>query len=122
MSLFSSATNSMSPSGDLGPARITSSRRQTSDVSWSKPATEPNLRMASNATRRPQPRLKWTREGLALVSPRRGAAPLPTDAVAATRQRFVGRRPQTRIHLTENGRKAWLAWLDRMQALMRAAE
>ena len=88
MSLFSSAQ----PSGDLGPARITSSRRQTSDVSWSKPATEPNLRMASNATRRPQPRLKWTREGLALVSPRRVAAPpLPTDADAATRQRFVGR-------------------------------
>ena len=89
MTLFSSAT----PSGDLGPARITSSRRQTSDVSWSKPATDaPNLRLASDATRRPQPRLKWTREGLALVSPRRVAAPpLPTDADAATRQRVVGR-------------------------------
>lgn len=37
-------------------------------------------------------------------------------------KRFVGRKPQTRAHLTELGRKAWLAWLDRMQALMRAAE
>ena len=35
---------------------------------------------------------------------------------------FVGRKPQTRIHLTEAGRKAWLAWLDRMQSLMKAAE
>lgn len=37
-------------------------------------------------------------------------------------KRFVGKRPQTRAHLTNIGRKAWLAWLDRMQALMRAAE
>ena len=37
-------------------------------------------------------------------------------------KRFVGRRPQTRIHLTEPGRKAWMVWLDRMQSLMRAAE
>ena len=36
-------------------------------------------------------------------------------------KRVVG-RPQTRIHLTKSGRAAWLAWLDRMQALMRAAE
>ncbi|MEZ6000184.1 winged helix-turn-helix domain-containing protein [Hyphomonas sp.] len=35
---------------------------------------------------------------------------------------FVGRRPQTRVHLTEAGRKAWLVWLDRMQSLMKAAE
>ncbi|KCZ50591.1 winged helix-turn-helix domain-containing protein [Hyphomonas pacifica] len=35
---------------------------------------------------------------------------------------FVGRKPQTRVHLTDTGRKAWLAWLDRMQALMKAAE
>ncbi|MBR9808559.1 MAG: transcriptional regulator [Alphaproteobacteria bacterium] len=35
---------------------------------------------------------------------------------------FVGRKPQTRVHLTDMGRKAWLAWLDRMQALMKAAE
>lgn len=37
-------------------------------------------------------------------------------------KRFVGRRPQTRIFLTDAGRKAWLAWIDRMQGLMRAAE
>jgi len=37
-------------------------------------------------------------------------------------KRFVGRRPQTRAHLTPAGRKAWLAWLDHMRALINAAE
>lgn len=37
-------------------------------------------------------------------------------------KRFVGKRPQTRIHLTDKGRRAWLAWIDRMQGLIRAAE
>jgi DNA-binding MarR family transcriptional regulator len=37
-------------------------------------------------------------------------------------KRFVGKRPQTRVFLTEAGRSAWLAWLDRMQALIRASE
>ena len=37
-------------------------------------------------------------------------------------KRFVGRRPQTRVFLTDTGRKAWLTWIDRMQGLMRAAE
>lgn len=37
-------------------------------------------------------------------------------------KRFVGRRPQTRVFLTEDGRNAWLVWIDRMQGLMRAAE
>lgn len=37
-------------------------------------------------------------------------------------KRFVGRKPQTRIHLTPAGRTAWLAWLARMDAIMRAAE
>ena len=37
-------------------------------------------------------------------------------------KRFVGRRPQTRVFLTDDGRKAWLIWIDRMQGLMRAAE
>jgi DNA-binding MarR family transcriptional regulator len=37
-------------------------------------------------------------------------------------KRFVGRRPQTRVHLTEAGRKGWLTWLERMQALIKAAE
>lgn len=37
-------------------------------------------------------------------------------------KRFEGRRPQTRVHLTDSGRKAWLAYLDRMRALLDAAE
>ncbi|PKP81214.1 MAG: transcriptional regulator [Alphaproteobacteria bacterium HGW-Alphaproteobacteria-18] len=37
-------------------------------------------------------------------------------------KRFVGKKPQTRVYLTETGRKAWLAWLARMDAIMRAAE
>lgn len=37
-------------------------------------------------------------------------------------KRFVGRRPQTRVHLTGKGRAAWMAWLDQMRALMEAAE
>ena len=40
----------------------------------------------------------------------------------AQEKRFVGRRPQTRIHLTEAGRTAWVAWIDRMRGLMDAAE
>ncbi len=37
-------------------------------------------------------------------------------------KRFVGRRPQTRVFMTDAGRKAWLAWITNMQHLMRAAE
>ena len=37
-------------------------------------------------------------------------------------KRFVGKRPQTRVFLTDTGRKAWIAWIDHMQGLMRAAE
>lgn len=37
-------------------------------------------------------------------------------------KRFEGRRPQTRVHLTEKGRKAWIAYLTRLRALMDAAE
>jgi DNA-binding MarR family transcriptional regulator len=37
-------------------------------------------------------------------------------------KRFVGKKPQTRVFLTDAGRKAWLAWLARMDAIMRAAE
>ena len=37
-------------------------------------------------------------------------------------KRFVGKRPQTRVFLTEEGRARWVQWLDRMQSLMRAAE
>ncbi len=35
---------------------------------------------------------------------------------------FVGRRPRTTVHLTEAGRAAWIAWINRMEALIRAAE
>lgn len=37
-------------------------------------------------------------------------------------KRFVGKKPQTRIFLTEKGRKAWLVWIARMEAIMKAAE
>ena len=34
---------------------------------------------------------------------------------------FVNRKPQTRLSLTSEGRKAWGIWLDRMDALRSAA-
>jgi DNA-binding MarR family transcriptional regulator len=34
---------------------------------------------------------------------------------------FVNRKPQTRLSLTVQGRKAWGIWLDRMDALRNAA-
>ena len=34
---------------------------------------------------------------------------------------FVNRKPQTRLSLTANGRRAWRAWLDRIDALRSAA-
>ncbi|MEO1474794.1 MAG: transcriptional regulator [Pseudomonadota bacterium] len=37
-------------------------------------------------------------------------------------KRFVGRRPQTRVHLTKPGRKAWLAYLQQLDVLLKAAE
>ncbi len=37
-------------------------------------------------------------------------------------KRFEGRRPQTRIHLTETGRKAWIDYLARLRTLLDAAE
>ncbi len=37
-------------------------------------------------------------------------------------KRFVGKKPQTRVFLTDNGRKAWILWIQRMEAIMRAAE
>ncbi|MCG9915290.1 MAG: transcriptional regulator [Phenylobacterium sp.] len=37
-------------------------------------------------------------------------------------KRFVGKRPQTRVFLTEAGRAAWIAWIAQMQGLMRAAQ
>lgn len=37
-------------------------------------------------------------------------------------KRFEGRRPQTRVHLTAAGRKAWLKYLDQIRSLLDAAE
>ena len=34
---------------------------------------------------------------------------------------FVGRKPQTRLALTDEGRKAWQAWLSRIELLRKAA-
>ena len=34
---------------------------------------------------------------------------------------FVNRKPQTRLSLTMEGRQAWRAWLDRIDALRSAA-
>jgi DNA-binding MarR family transcriptional regulator len=35
---------------------------------------------------------------------------------------FVNRKPQTRLSLTAEGRRAWQLWLDRIDALRRAAD
>jgi len=37
-------------------------------------------------------------------------------------KRFVGKRPQTRVFITDAGRAAWKAWIDQMRGLMDAAE
>ncbi|GGB67087.1 MULTISPECIES: winged helix-turn-helix domain-containing protein [Henriciella] len=37
-------------------------------------------------------------------------------------KRFVGKRPQTRVFLTDEGRRAWLGWIDTMNNLMKAAQ
>ncbi|RIJ23941.1 transcriptional regulator [Henriciella barbarensis] len=37
-------------------------------------------------------------------------------------KRFVGKKPQTRIFLTDAGRKAWLDWIDQMRGLMDASD
>lgn len=37
-------------------------------------------------------------------------------------KRFVGKKPQTRVHLTPKGRAAWIVWIQRMEAIMKAAE
>ena len=34
---------------------------------------------------------------------------------------FVNRKPQTRLSLTQAGRKAWAAWLSQMETLRNAA-
>ena len=35
---------------------------------------------------------------------------------------FEGKKPVTWVHLTEAGRTAWIAYLDRLRALLSAAE
>lgn len=35
---------------------------------------------------------------------------------------YDGRKPQTKVHLTRPGRIAWIAWIDRMKAMMSAGE
>lgn len=35
-------------------------------------------------------------------------------------KRFVGRKPQTRLALTDVGRRAWQAWLSRIELLRKA--
>ncbi len=37
----------------------------------------------------------------------------------AVEKTFAGRKPQTRLSLTDDGRKAWIAYIARMEALMR---
>jgi DNA-binding MarR family transcriptional regulator len=37
-------------------------------------------------------------------------------------KRFVGKKPQTRIFLTDEGRSAWLKWIDQMRGLMNSGE
>ncbi|MEM1150121.1 MAG: transcriptional regulator [Pseudomonadota bacterium] len=37
-------------------------------------------------------------------------------------KRFVGKRPQTRVFITDDGRAAWKTWIDQMRGLMDAAE
>lgn len=39
----------------------------------------------------------------------------------AVEKSFNGRKPQTRLALTAAGRRAWRAWLDRIDSLTRAA-
>lgn len=47
---------------------------------------------------------------------------LEEAAYVQIEKRFVGKRPQTRVHLTDAGRKAWLGWLAQMDLIMKAAE
>lgn len=37
-------------------------------------------------------------------------------------KKFVGKKPRTLVHLTASGRNAWIAYLDRLQSLLNAAE
>jgi len=39
----------------------------------------------------------------------------------AVEKSFVARKPQTRLSLTSDGRRAWRGWLDRIETITRAA-
>lgn len=40
----------------------------------------------------------------------------------AQEKRFIGKKPPTRVFLTDKGRKAWIVWIQRMEALIKAPE
>jgi DNA-binding MarR family transcriptional regulator len=48
-------------------------------------------------------------------------AKLEEAGYVAVAKSFAGRKPQTRFTLTHRGRQAWIAWLDRIEKLTRAA-
>jgi DNA-binding MarR family transcriptional regulator len=37
-------------------------------------------------------------------------------------KRFNGKKPATSVHLTEKGREAWIAYLDRLQGMIAATQ
>lgn len=37
-------------------------------------------------------------------------------------KQFEGKKPVTRVHLTDAGRDAWIAYLDKLRAMLDAAE
>lgn len=37
-------------------------------------------------------------------------------------KQFEGKKPVTRVHLTDPGRDAWIAYLDKLRAMLSAAE
>lgn len=37
-------------------------------------------------------------------------------------KQFEGKKPVTRVHLSESGREAWIAYLDKLRAMLSAAE
>jgi DNA-binding MarR family transcriptional regulator len=37
-------------------------------------------------------------------------------------KQFEGKKPVTRVHLTDAGREAWIAYLDKLKAMLSAAE
>ncbi len=48
-------------------------------------------------------------------------AKLEEAGYVSVHKSFAGRKPQTRLALTQRGRQAWNHWLDRIERLTRAA-